>query len=710
MPPLARKEGQASNEPLLEKAAADDEAEDKPISCLQRHIPLLKWGAEYERYMFTKDITTGLTLGLMCLSQTLAQAAIAGVTPINGPYTSFMPPIIYFFLGTSKHCSISSGSMGSLLVNAALNNMDPDMPLWKRTELALVMSVISGVVMILMGVLNLAFAVRFLSQATISGFVSGSAFLIIASQLKTFFGYTTIPGPLGPGAEFKFLAAVMNIANCNKVNLGLCVAFMVILDFFKKLKGKAKKKTLDAAKAIKDGDEDAKVKARKSAKIWKVIGKITEVKEVIVIILGISFSFAANQLHYCQETSQNVTISGECLPIIPIVGDLPRGLPPFDVSFMYGNSTMELLHGPPAVLQNFILSSAMVAFTSFLTTYASNKKLALAYKYEIDGSQELFALGGAMLGGAFFGAFPICGSLSRSGLAGQLGCYSQVFGLVVVAIIALSLLFLAPVLKWLPKCALAAIVITSAIGLIDFKTPKEIWNSSPTVFKEGLRKDFIVWCVGFFCTIQLGALQGICIAVAVGVVQVVAEATTPKASTLGAVKELGGRYDDIEEFPDAITTPGLLVFEIRGPLCFCSAEGFHEELMCRMKKSVKAIVLDFSTVEYMDYTALSVLKDVLDHFTHDKKHYMIAGAKANVVHLLREKLGPWNEEQKSGMKKLPLITEQTMPGCSVEEAAELLEDKLKNPDEDHLHEHLEHLRQSSLMHFDEVHHTHLADH
>jgi len=330
-----------------------------------------------------------------------------------------------------------------------------------------------------------------------------------------------------------------------------------------------------------------------------------------------------------------------------------------------GSATLELWNGPVEKLQSFVLSGVMIAFTAFLTTYASNKRLALAYGYELDASQELFALGTACVGGSLFGAFPVCGSLSRTGLAGQMGVNTQVCSLVVASIIAVSLLFLSPILYFLPMCSLAAIVITSAANLFDFQTPKEIWYSSKETFSGGLHKDFTVWCIGFLCTVQFGALTGIGVAVTVGLGQVVGEATHPKTATLGLVKELGGAYQSIVDFPSAQTVPGILVFEVRGPLCFCSAEGFHEDLASKLTKEVRGVVLAFGSVEYIDYSALSVLKDVLLHFKHDQILFIIADAKPNVELILKEKLG---EGKDPLVKHLQLI--------SIPEAVKLLQDLL----------------------------------
>jgi len=630
--------------------------------CLARHVPILTWLPQYKMEWLQMDVACGITLGLMCLSQTLAQAAIAGVTPISGPYTAFVPPIVYAFLGTSRHCSVSSGSMGAILIASVL---DPNLSMQDRTELATLLSLIAGLFQILMGMCNLAFSVRFLSQATISGFTSGAAILIIASQVKSLCGFVTPPPANGPIE--KIVVGFTHWREINPVNFALCVALLILLDLCKRMKVYAKNQ-MKGPSTHKTG--------------WAIVTKAAEMKEVIVMIVGATFAYA--------------TMQSDGTSLIPVLGEIPAGLPGFQLPF--GEATMTLWNGPTVKLQSFVVSGMLIAFTAFLTTYASNKRLAMAFQYELDASQELFALGTACAAGAFFGAFPVCGSLSRTALAGQIGSKTQVCSLVVAGVIALSLLFLSKILFFLPKCSLAAIVITSAVNLFDFQTPKEIWNSSPAVFKGALGKDFYVWCIGFACTVQLGALWGIGIAVSVGLGQVLAEATTPKTAVLGAVEELGGQFRDVASYEAAESFEGILIFEVRGPLCFCSAEGFHEELFAKMTEDVKGVVLCFGAVEYIDYSALSTLVDILLHFKADHVKCIIADCQPNVELVLKEKLGV-------GAK--PLV--ENLQWLSVSEAVNTMEGMLHSTRG--IRDSLMNLTASRIQeghHFHDIHHTHLA--
>lgn len=336
---------------------------------------------------------------------------------------------------------------------------------------------------------------------------------------------------------------------------------------------------------------------------------------------------------------------------VPIVGHIPRGLPPCQLPWNF-DATRKLLEGPSDVLHGFLFSGFVLAFSAFLTSYSSFKRQAIACDYALDARQELFALGASGVVGSFFGAFPPSGSLSRTGLAVQLGVQTQVCGIANAAVVAAGLIFLAPLIEDLPKASLAAIVMVSAEGLMDFAMPLDLWRSSEGSFRI-FRKDLIVWLVGFVCTILAGALYGIILSVLVAVAQVVADASTPHAVTLGAVPHLEGQWHDVKRWSEARTVPGVLVFEFRGPLVFASAEWFRDEVE-RMRLaegrtgSIRYVILGMGPVPVIDYSAIAMLQSILTEWKKKGIHCIVAEANYSVLELLHEKLGDQLEQFEQG--------------------------------------------------------------
>lgn len=540
---------------------------------LMARVPIISWLSTYKAKYFLTDLSAGVSLGTMCLAQTMAHATIATTEPIQGPHCALLPPLIYACLGTSRHGSVSSGAMAAMIL---ANVLQPFPEQRDRTQLASLLALVAGVSQILMGIFDLASAVRFLSQPTLSGFVTGGAVLIIVSQLRSFFGYTHFPHAPGP---FQKIWACMNqLDEANWTNVSLCTILISLVVICKRIKAIAKRK-----------------QGSKGSSYWKVLQNLAQVKEILVVILGLLFV--------------KVTKEEDGSTRVPVVGPIPQGLPPFQLPWQQ-EATKKLLEGPSDVLHNFLLSGVIVAFSTFLTSYSSFKKQALVCDYNLDARQELYALGAAGVLGSFFGAFPPSGSLSRTGLAVQLGVKSQICGICTAATVAAGLIFLAPALEDLPKASLAAIVMVSAEGLMDFQMPWQLWQSAPQSFRSSFRKDLVVWMVGFFCTILAGALYGIVLSVLVAIAQVVAEAATPKAVSLGEVPRLK-QWHDVEVWPEAASVPGVLVFEFRG----------------------------MGAVPTVDYSALNMLRGLLSEWRSKDLHCLVAEANSMVLELLREQLG-----------------------------------------------------------------------
>merc|ERR1711971_934255 len=302
-------------------------------------------------------------------------------------------------------------------------------------------------------------------------------------------------------------------------------------------------------------------------------------KEIIVVLMATSFCY--------------LTTSPQGNPIVLTIGNIPAGLPPFKPPWQCeafkgfwknlhpagkaGES--EWLNDKPQLVHQFCVGSALVAFTTFLTTFATAKKMALKNGYPLDPAQEMIGLGSSGVAGSFFGAFPPSGSLSRTGLADDCGVKTQMGGVFCAGIIGLGLVFLTPALNFLPKTTLAAIIITSTKSLVDFSTPRKLLKFWRPQAEGGLKRDFIIWCIAFLFTIYLGVLQGIFIAVLFSIVIVVVDAAAPDAVVLGRVEnQIGRKWRNVRDWPDAMQYDGIFIFEFRGPLSFASAEWFEERI------------------------------------------------------------------------------------------------------------------------------------
>eukprot|EP00927_Polykrikos_kofoidii_P065167 TRINITY_DN60956_c0_g1_i1.p1 TRINITY_DN60956_c0_g1~~TRINITY_DN60956_c0_g1_i1.p1 ORF type:complete len:741 (+),score=105.94 TRINITY_DN60956_c0_g1_i1:80-2224(+) len=603
-----------------------------------KRVPVFQWLPTYNvREDLFGDIMGGMTIGTVCLAQTLAHAAIATTKPIQGPYTAFIPALVYAFMGTSPHASVSSGAISAIVIADQVKDWDD---INDRTELASLLAVVSGFTLLVIGICDFSFAVRFLSQPTLSGFVSGGAILICLQQLKNLFGFDPHHFPHTESFYETIIVLVEWAPKIDITSLCLGVVFFVMLDVLTRLK-----------KAAVD-----ELKKGKGAAAWASFGKcLAEMKEMVVVCLGVAFGYFTRQEN------------GD--PNLLTVGSIKPGLPPFNPP--WDIRAFPDLYADKGKFHSFLVGGSMIAFTTFLTTFATAQKMALKFGYPLDAAQEMLGLGSAGIAGSFFGAFSPSGSLSRTGLAADCGVKTQLGGIFCAAIVGIGLMYLTPALYYLPKTALAALILTSTKGLVDIATPRDLWRFWRPKGMGGLKRDLVIWFVAFLCTLFYGVLAGILIAVAVSIALAVADSAAPQAVVLGKVEVPGRRWRNRDDWPQSRTFPGIMVFEFRGPLSFASAEWFSEQVEekrasegVRTGNTITTVILCLGSVHQLDSSALCTLKNLLSEWKAQGVKCIISGAKHQVRILIEEEL----------FQRAKLL-KQTVFNLDVDDAVELARER-----------------------------------
>ena len=150
-------------------------------------LPILQWGRQYNQASFTNDIAAALIVTIMLIPQSLAYALLAGLPPEVGLYASVAPLLLYALLGSSRVLAVGPVAVVSLMTAAAVaeHAATGTHAYW---QVAITLAFLSGVILLLMGLLRLGFLANFLSHPVISGFISASGLLIALSQMKTIMG------------------------------------------------------------------------------------------------------------------------------------------------------------------------------------------------------------------------------------------------------------------------------------------------------------------------------------------------------------------------------------------------------------------------------------------------------------------------------------------------------------------------------------------
>jgi MFS superfamily sulfate permease-like transporter len=278
---------------------------------------------------------------------------------------------------------------------------------------------------------------------------------------------------------------------------------------------------------------------------------------------------------------------------LSVVGPLPKGLPSFAIPSV-----------PADDLGALVAGAIGIALVSFADTSVLSRTFAIRGGYRVDPNQELVALGAANVTAGFFQGFSVSSSSSRTPVAEAAGAKTQVTGLVGALAIALMLLFFPNLVRNLPDSALAAVVISAAIGLIEAEGVRKLYRVRKT--------EFALSMACFLGVAVLGVIEGIFIAVALALLDFIRRAWRPYDAVLGRVDDLKG-YHDVTRYPDAKRIPGLVLFRWDAPLFFANAEVFADRLRQAIASSptpVRWAVVAAEPVTDLDTTAADVLREL----------------------------------------------------------------------------------------------------
>lgn len=279
---------------------------------------------------------------------------------------------------------------------------------------------------------------------------------------------------------------------------------------------------------------------------------------------------------------------------VEVLGSLPQGLPAFAIPWITREDIVPVLIGGCAV-----------AMVSFADTSVLSRVYAARTRSYVDPNQEMVGLGIANLAAGFFQGFPISSSSSRTPVAEAAGAKTQLTG-VVGALTVAGLLMVAPdLLKNLPTSALAAVVIASAIGLIEVTDLRRIYRI----------QRWECW-LSIACTVgvvMFGAIQGIGLAIVIAVIEFLWDGWRPYSAVLGRAKGIQG-YHDIKRYPEARQVPGLVLFRWDAPLFFANAEQFQDRVLDAVAASptpVRWLVVAAEPVTSVDVTSADMLAELM---------------------------------------------------------------------------------------------------
>ncbi|GAA3222950.1 SulP family inorganic anion transporter [Nonomuraea helvata] len=300
---------------------------------------------------------------------------------------------------------------------------------------------------------------------------------------------------------------------------------------------------------------------------------------------------------------------------IKVVGEIPAGLPAPALP-------------APADLRNLLLPALGVLLVGYSDNVLTARSFAAKHDQQIDANRELLALGVANLGAGVLHGFPVSSSGSRTALADAAGGRSQVYSLVALVAVMSVVFFAGPLLADFPLAALGAIVIYAATRLIDVAAFRRL-----AAFRRSELLLALASCAG---VLVFDILYGVLLAVGLSVVEMLARVARPHDAILGVVPGLAGMHD-VDDYPDARTIPGLVIYRYDSPLFFANAQDFRRRALAtvdQQEEPVSWFVLNVEANVEVDATALDAMESLRSELTRRG----IVFAMARVKHDLRTSL------------------------------------------------------------------------
>ncbi|KAL1780092.1 E3 ubiquitin-protein ligase RNF213 isoform X1 [Sigmodon hispidus] len=530
---------------------------------LQRRLPILAWLPDYSLQWLRMDFIAGLSVGLTVIPQALAYAEVAGLPPQYGLYSAFMGCFVYCFLGTSRDVTLGPTAIMSLLVSVYT---------FHEPAYAILLTFLSGCIQLAMGFLHLGFLLDFISCPVIKGFTSAATITIGFGQIKNLLGLQNIP------RQF-FLQVYHIFLHIRETRVGdtvLGLACMVLLLVLKLMRARVPPPHPEMPLVVKFS--------------CGVVWTVTTARNALVV------SFAALIAYSFEVTGHHpFLLTGKIVEGLP-----PVRVPPFSVTT--DNKTISFSE----MVQDMGAGIAVIPLVGLLESIAVAKSFASQNNYRIDANQELLAIGLANVLGSFVSSYPITGSFGRTAVNAQTGVCTPAGGLVTGVLVLLSLNYLTSLFYYIPKAALAAVIIMAVAPLFDAKILRTLWHIK--------RLDLLPLCMTFllcFWEVQYGILAGTLVSMLI----LLHSVARPKTQVLEG---------------------HILVLQPASGLHFPAIDALREAIMNRALEASlpRCTVLDCTHVSSIDYTVVVGLGELLEDFQKRGVALAFTGLQVPVLRIL----------------------------------------------------------------------------
>ncbi|GFP87077.1 high affinity sulfate transporter 1 [Phtheirospermum japonicum] len=537
----------------------DQPKSKKMLLGIQAVFPILEWGRRYKLHMFKGDLIAGLTIASLCIPQDIGYAKLANMDPQFGLYSSFVPPLIYAIMGSSRDIAIGPVAVVSLLLGSMLRNEIDPKHKHDYQRLAFTATFFAGVTQLALGFFRLGFLIDFLSHAAIVGFMAGAAITISLQQLKGLLGIKT--------SAFTKKTDIVSVMRSvwttvhhgwNWETIVIGVIFLAFLLF-------------------------AKYIGKKNRKLFWV----PAIAPLISVILSTFFVF----ITHAEKKG------------VQIVNHIERGINP---------PSLHEIHFTGSYLVTGFRIGAVAGLVALTEAVAIGRTFATMKDYHLDGNKEMVALGTMNIVGSMTSCYVATGSFSRSAVNYMAGCNTAVSNIVMSMVVLLTLELITPLFKYTPNAILASIIISAVVGLFDYEAMILIWKID--------KFDFVACMGAFFGVVFISVEIGLLIAVSISFAKILLQVTRPRTAVLGKVPRTSV-YRNIQQYPEATKVPGVVIVRVDSAIYFSNSNYIRERILRLLadeeehlkensQPRIQNLVIEMSPVTDIDTSGIHALEDL----------------------------------------------------------------------------------------------------
>ena len=513
------------------------------------YLPLLDWLPGYGRRQATSDLVAAVIVTVMLIPQSLAYALLAGLPPQVGLYASILPLVLYAVFGSSRTLSVGPVAVASLMTAAALAPL-VEVGTPEYLAGAIVLALLSGLMLLGMGLLKLGFLANFLSHPVISGFITASGIVIAASQLKHLLGIDASGHNL-----LQILSSLIEAlprANGTTVAVGAGTLLFLVLA----------RKRLNALLR----------RVGLSPRMADILTKTAPILAVVVTTL----------LAWVLDLSAHG---------VKLVGQVPAGLP-----------VLALPSLDWELWQQVAVSALLISVVGFVESVSVGQTLAAKRRQRINPDQELIGLGAANVGAGLSGGMPVTGGFSRSVVNFDAGAETPAAGVFTAVGIALATVYLTPAISYLPQATLAATIVVAVATLIDLPALARTWRYS--------RPDFGAMLATILLTLVHSVESGIVAGVTLSIGLFLYRTSRPHSAVVGRVPGTEHFRNVLRH--EVELCPKVTFLRVDESLYFANARFLEERVMDLVadEPELRHLVLVCPAVNLIDASALESLEAI----------------------------------------------------------------------------------------------------